>query len=60
MAQQLDEVHAIEARLPRRRAHVWYQKWWIWTIAGGLLTAGAIATGLAVYRPASQARLVGF
>jgi hypothetical protein len=43
------------ARAPRR----WYHKWWIWTIAGGALTAAAVITAVAVYRPPSEARLVG-
>jgi hypothetical protein len=43
------------AATPRR----WYQKWWIWTIAGGALAAAAVITAVTVYRPPSEARLVG-
>jgi hypothetical protein len=40
MARELAEAFGPEVL---RKAKAWYEQWWVWTLAGGVIVAGAVA-----------------
>ena len=53
---QVNPDGTVELRptLVKRESGVWYKKWWVWAIAGGIAT-GAAVTGMLLAEPAPSA-----
>lgn len=48
-----DATVAVNAAMTLRPGSAWYQKWWVWTIAGGVIVAG-VTTVVIVSQPSAH------